>query len=284
MPNKQGTIFINYRKDDSNWNALALYNDLQKYFSKDQLFKDFNAILPGDDFVVSIQNALNKCDVLLVVIGKNWLYMEGADGKRRLDDPDYFVRLEVATALERGIQVVPVLFDDTPMPKAEELPENLRSLVRRQFIEIDPKRFDDDVRKLAESLKKIMPGEGPGPGPEPKNQNQQRDQQYRQQYNSGHGGQQPGGGGYQNMPVKPDNNLIWAILSTILCCLPLGIVSIIHATKVDNLYNAGQYEQAKEEAAKAKQWAIYAAVAGIIVFVLYLVLVMMGSLGGGYGY
>jgi hypothetical protein len=282
MQNKQGTIFINYRKDDSNWNALALYNDLQKYFSKDQLFKDFNAILPGDDFVVSIQNALNKCNVLLVVIGKNWLYMEGADGKRRLDDPDDFVRLEIATALERGVQVVPVLFDDTPMPKAEELPENLRTLVRRQFIEIDPKRFDDDVRKLAEALKKILPGESSTPGPEPKKK-QPHEQQYRQQYNSGQSGQQPEGSGYQGMPAKPDNNLVWAILSTLLCCLPLGIVSIIHATKVDNLYNTGQYEQAKEEAGKARQWAIYSVIGSVLFWILYFVLVALGTLGG-YGY
>ncbi|QEC67998.1 TIR domain-containing protein [Panacibacter ginsenosidivorans] len=269
MSNNPGTIFINYRKDDSNWNALALYNDLQKYFKKEQLFKDFNAILPGDDFVVSIQNALNKCNVLLVVIGRNWLHMEGADGKRRLDDPDDFVRLEVATALERGISVVPVLFDGTPMPKPEELPENLRLLCRRQFIEIDPKRFEDDVRNLAEALKKILPKDEeqvhpkPGPQPQPKP-------------NPPNPGNQ-GGTAYHTTP-KPDNNLLWGILVTILCCLPLGIVSIIHATKVDGLYNTGQYEQAVDEAKKAKQWAMYGAIAGIVVYVIYFLLVAAGSL------
>ncbi len=109
MANLPGTIFINYRKDDSSWNALALYNELQKYFSREQIFKDFNTILPGDDFVVSIDNALRKCDVLLVVIGKSWLDMKDVTGQRRLDDPDDFVRLEVATALARNIQVIPVL-------------------------------------------------------------------------------------------------------------------------------------------------------------------------------
>lgn len=266
MSNKPGTIFINYRKDDSNWNALALYNDLQKYFKKEQLFKDFNAILPGDDFVVSIQNALNKCNVLLVVIGKNWLYMEGVDGKRRLDDPDDFVRLEVATALERGISVVPVLFDGTPMPKPEELPENLRLLCRRQFIEIDPKRFEDDVRNLAEALKKILPAEDPHPNP-PKP---------TPQFNTGDINKPPTH--HPGTIPKPDNNLLWGILVTILCCLPLGIVSIIHATKVDGLYNTGQYEQAIAEAKKAKQWAIYGAIAGVIVYVVYFLAVAAGSL------
>ena len=106
MASLPGTIFINYRKDDSSWNALALYNELQKYFTKDQIFKDFNTILPGDDFVVSIDNALRKCDVLIVVIGKSWLDMKDVTGRRRLDDPDDFVRLEVATALSRNIQVI----------------------------------------------------------------------------------------------------------------------------------------------------------------------------------
>lgn len=279
MSNKPGTIFINYRKDDSNWNALALYNDLQKYFKKEQLFKDFNAILPGDDFVVSIQTALNKCNVLLVVIGKNWLYMEGADGKRRLDDPDDFVRLEVATALERGISVVPVLFDGTPMPKAEELPDNLKPLVRRQFIEIDPKRFEDDVRKLAEALKKILPAEdhppidNNGPNIHKQKTNFNNDDGKQRQHTD-----------YQNIPPKPDNNLVWAILSTVLCCLPLGIVSILHATKVDNLYASGKYEEAKAEADKAKKWAIYSAVGLVIFVILYAILVAALGLNNNYYY
>ena len=67
----RGTIFINYRKDDSSWNALALYNELQKYFPKESIFKDFNTIRPGDDFVVSIQKDLSNCNVLLIVKSKN---------------------------------------------------------------------------------------------------------------------------------------------------------------------------------------------------------------------
>lgn len=263
MPSPHGTIFINYRKDDSNWNALALYNDLQKYFKKEQLFKDFNAILPGDDFIVSIENALGKCNVLLVVIGRQWLHVKNADGTRRLDDPDDFVRLEVATALERGIQVVPVLFDDTPMPRPEELPENLRALCRRQFIEIDSKRFDDDVRNLAEAIKKILPAEkisstSPPPAYEPKPRaSQEPSHQHTQQVH----------------PVKPDNNLVWGIISTLLCCLPVGIVSIVYASRVDGLYSSGKYVEAKDAAGKAKQWAIYSAIAAVAWWIFYLLII-----------
>ncbi len=76
-------------------------------------------------------------------------------------------------------------------------------------------------------------------------------------------------------PPKPDNYLVWAILTTILCCLPFGIVSIVYATKVDNLYYAGQYDEAAAKAKSAKTWAIVAAASGLIFAVLYLVFVVM---------
>ena len=257
MSSIPGTIFINYRKDDSSWNALALYNELQKYFSKDQIFKDFNTILPGDDFVISIENALRKCDVLLVVIGKSWLEMKDVTGKRRLDDPDDFVRLEVATALSRNIQVIPVLFDDVAMPRTDQLPVDMNSLYRRQFVEIDSKRFEDDVRNLAEAIKKVLP-----------------DGVIRQVPPERTGGAQT----LITPPfaTKPDNNLVWGIVSTLFCCLPLGIVSIISSTKVDNLWNIGQHAEAMKEAKKAKDWAIYSAFAAAVVWVIYL-LAFMGS-------
>ena len=82
-----------------------------------------------------------------------------------------------------------------------------------------------------------------------------------------------------NSPVV-SNNLVWAILTTLFCCLPLGIVSIVHAAKVNSLLAAGDVTGAREAADKAKKWAIYAAVAGIVVFVLYIVLVMVLGVGG----
>jgi hypothetical protein len=264
MASLPGTIFINYRKDDSSWNALALYNELQKYFSKEQIFKDFNTILPGDDFVVSIDNALRKCDVLIVIIGKTWLDIKDTIGKRRLEDPDDFVRLEVATALSRNIQVIPVLFDDVPMPRPEELPDNMKSLCRRQFVDIDSKRFDDDIRKLAEAIKKVLPDGVIRVTPE-----------FKQPASSGQYAQTNQRTAASIM-TKPDNNMVWAILCTVLCCLPLGIVSIISATKVDNLWNSGQHEAAIKEAKKAKDWAIYGAIAGAVVGIIYVLAMGLG--------
>lgn len=262
-----GAIFINYRKDDSSWNALALYNELLKYFSREQLFKDFNTILPGDDFVVSIQNALRKCDILLVVIGKNWLNMTDMKGRRRLDDPDDFVRIEIATALERKIQVIPVLFDGTPMPQPEELPADLALLYRRQFVEIDPKRFEDDVRKLADAIKKVLGESGFRPQYEERPPTPPAPDRPTptQQQPAHHGSALP-------PPPKPDNNLVWGILATLLCCLPLGIVSIVYASKVDGLYTAGKYDEAVLNAKRARQWAVYALVSGLVLGILYFIL------------
>ena len=120
-------------------------------------------------------------------------------------------------------------------------------------------------------------------------QPQQPQYQPQQQYGPQAGpAQQPN---YGNAPAKPDSNLVWGILCTCLCCLPLGIVSIVYATKVDSLWLAGAYQEAIEAASKAKKWAIWGAVAGIVFCVLYILLyVVIIGLGvaasGGhyYGY
>ena len=81
---------------------------------------------------------------------------------------------------------------------------------------------------------------------------------------------------------KPDNYLVWAILTTVLCCFVVGIPSIIYSTKVDSLWAAGQYAEARAASEKAKQFAIYSAIAAVVCWVLYFVLVVAGSMGGGY--
>lgn len=254
-----GTIFINYRKDDTRWNALALYNELQKYFEKDQLFKDFNTILPGDDFVVSIENALRKCDVLLVLIGPAWLNMKDDTGRRRLDDPDDFVVLEISTALTRNIQVIPVLIDNTPMPKASELPESMRSLYRRQFVEISNTRFEDDVHNLAEAIQKVLPQGSIRVQPSP-----EKEVHIRQELKS----EIPE---VTNVSItRPSNNFVIAMIATILC-LPLGVVGLLSANKVDTLWAEAKYNEAAMESRKAKNWSIYAFIAAALVYIIYAV-------------
>jgi uncharacterized membrane protein len=84
-----------------------------------------------------------------------------------------------------------------------------------------------------------------------------------------------------NKPPKPDNYLVWAILSTVLCCLPTGIASIVYATKVDSAYNAGNYEEATKASKNAKMWALIGLFAGIVVMILAFGLGFLGAVMDG---
>lgn len=75
----------------------------------------------------------------------------------------------------------------------------------------------------------------------------------------------------QPMGTPPDNNLVWAILCTVLCCMPLGIVSIVKSTKVNELWARGDYAGAQEAANDAKKWAIWGAVAGPLIYIVFMV-------------
>jgi hypothetical protein len=151
-----GTIFINYRKDDSNWNAVALFNELQKYFPRESIFKDSINIDFGKVYQDEINNALQACDVLLVLIGRQWLNIQDKNGKRRLDNPKDLLRIEIATALQRNIRVIPVLFDNVEMPEEDELPENLKTLSHRQFVSISSTRVESDIKDLAEAISRAL--------------------------------------------------------------------------------------------------------------------------------
>lgn len=83
--------------------------------------------------------------------------------------------------------------------------------------------------------------------------------------------------GFQSEQSKPDNHMVWAILCTLFCCLPLGIVSIINAAKVDGLYRAGDYQGAQNAADNAKQYAQYGLIFGIVVFVIYFFIGLAGA-------
>src|SRR5258708_35012303 len=103
--------FISYRREDGSGSAGRIYDHLVQSFGEDRVFMDVDAIEPGQDFVEVIQQAVGSCSALIAVIGRNWSGLRG-DGSRRIDDPEDFVHLEVAAALERGVRVIPVLVDD----------------------------------------------------------------------------------------------------------------------------------------------------------------------------
>ncbi len=150
-------IFISYRREDSAGHAGRLFDRLSSHFGKDRVFMDVSDIEPGTDFVEAIDKAVGSCDVLVVVIGKEWLTCADAAGHRRLDNPNDFIRLETATALKRNIRVIPVLVQGASMPSAENLPGDLENLARRQAVEISDTRWDSDASHLITTLDKLAP-------------------------------------------------------------------------------------------------------------------------------
>lgn len=146
------SIFLSYRRADTAGYAGRLARALRSRFGDEEIFQDIETIQPGSDFRISIDIAIQRCEVLLVLIGNTWLTESDAEGRRRLDDPDDFVRLEIATALRRGVRILPVLVEDACMPAEGELPPDLKALADRQALELSDSRWDYDLGRLMKAI------------------------------------------------------------------------------------------------------------------------------------
>jgi len=146
-------IFVSYRRDDAAGHAGRLVDRLVEHFGQDRIFMDIDAIEPGEDFITVIENAVGSCNILLAVIGRNW---NSATGSGRLDNPNDFVRLEIATALRRDIRVIPVLVQRASMPKAADLPDDLDMLIRRNAVELSDLRWQTDVDQLISVMERVL--------------------------------------------------------------------------------------------------------------------------------
>lgn len=146
-------IFVSYRRDDSSGHAGRLADRLVEHFGRNRIFMDIDTIEPGEDFVTVIENAVSSCDILIAVMGQKWL---SAGGTGRFDNPNDFVRLEIATALRRDIRVIPVLVQRASMPKPQDLPEDLGKLTRRNAIELTDSRWQTDVDQLINVMEKVL--------------------------------------------------------------------------------------------------------------------------------
>ena len=152
----QHSIFISYRRDDSEGEAGRLYDDLVRVYGNNAVFMDVSGIAPGLDFRKAIDDNVAGCGVFLVIIGLQWATIAGPDGHRRLDDSNDFVRLEVASALARNIAVIPVLVHEARMPHPDQLPDNIKDLAYRNSVEISHARWNSDVQLLIDALKQYV--------------------------------------------------------------------------------------------------------------------------------
>jgi hypothetical protein len=150
-----GKIFLSYRRDDTAGHAGRMYDRLNARFPG-RVFMDVVGLEPGTDFVSEIEAAVGSCQVLIALIGKQWLTITDQAGRRRLDRADDFVKLEIATALRRDIRVVPVLVGDAVFPPAESLPKHLAPLSRRHALKITDTNFDHDVERLIRTLEREL--------------------------------------------------------------------------------------------------------------------------------
>jgi TIR domain len=150
-------VFISYRRDDSSGSTGRLHDRLEREFGRDLLFMDVDAAIPlGVNFVKILREEVAKCDVLLAVVGPNWLNASDDKGNRRLDNANDFVRIEIAAALQRDIHVIPILLDGAKVPKIDQLPDELKELPLRNGLEVRHASFHGDVDRLARGLKKIL--------------------------------------------------------------------------------------------------------------------------------
>jgi hypothetical protein len=167
MASDAKAVFISYRRDAGAGYAGRIADALVEHFGEDKVFRDIDSLEPGLDFAEAIERAIESSEVLIAVIGKNWLTATDAAGQNRLENPDDYVRTEIATALKRNIRVIPLLIQGAAMPSARELPDDLAPLSRRNAFEIHDSSWRDDIRRLVTVLERAIKGDRPEAPDEP---------------------------------------------------------------------------------------------------------------------
>lgn len=145
-------IFISYRRQDASASAGRLFDWLIPQFGRTHIFLDTDQIPLGEPFPDVLDKRLSASNVLLAVIGPAWAASSDVHGGRRLDDPHDFVRREIASALERGVRIIPVLVGGAQMPRAEELPVSISALANLNAVSIDDVKFDSDFDRLVDDI------------------------------------------------------------------------------------------------------------------------------------
>ena len=147
------TIFISYRRSDTEMAAGRLRDALVLHFGDEQIFRDKEAVVPGVDWRESVTLALSKpTTVVLAMIGTAWVSERGRDGQRLIDSIDNANRIELVSALSQELPTIPVLVGDAPMPHSNELPEGLRALTRINAVRLRDDDWSADIRRVIAAL------------------------------------------------------------------------------------------------------------------------------------
>lgn len=261
--NDTSRIFLSYRRQDSPGFAGRIADHVNLRFGSGSVFRDVETIEGGVDFVDAINQAVGACGAFILVIGPRWLNAQNSRGGRRLEDPQDFVRMEVASALRRNIRVIPVLVEGAEMPSTGDLPADLQAIARRQAIEVTDARFEADIEELIRSLESVLgrpsrvisshqafggppPRSQPAPSPEPARA--------------------------PSLPATAvPSHLVWSIASTACLCLPFGIVALIQSNKTTAALAMGDMAAAQAASAQAKKWNMIATGLGAVVWICGLI-------------
>lgn len=148
-------IFISYRRADSRDIVGRICDHLAREHGEQSVFVDVDSISPGDDFRETLERSLRECDVVLCVVGPNWLGKH-ADGTRRIDSEGDFIRLEVKRSLELKKKIIPILIMGAEPLSPESLPEDIRELAFRHAIQVRPDPdFRNDVKVLMSTVSRV---------------------------------------------------------------------------------------------------------------------------------
>jgi hypothetical protein len=155
LNHEKAKIFISYRRDDTSSSSDRLYENLIAAFGEENVFKDVYSIGGGDHILETIQQKISTCNVFLVVIGKRWM-AKNANGELRLSEADDWVKLEIATALDQGKFVIPILVEGATMPEKEELPAVLQSVPNINAFIISQSHYRLDIKALIKHIKEKL--------------------------------------------------------------------------------------------------------------------------------
>ena len=150
-------LFLNYRREDSKGEALALRQYLARKLPRIGLFVDMaGGIKPSDNFVRKLDHSVSNADAFVCLIGPQWLTVKTSDGQRRIDEPNDFVRMEIASALRLEVPILAVLLDDASMPNERDLPDDIRLLASKSAVRLRHDRFAADAEDMTSALRPLL--------------------------------------------------------------------------------------------------------------------------------
>ena len=150
-------IFINYRRAEAEYAAGARGRELRRHFGDDRIFRDKEDIGGGASWKRRVLDEINGESALLILIGRDWATVTDAQGRRRLDNPDDPLRMEIADGLKDGAAILPILLENAEMPADTELPDDLRSITEHNALRLPT---DEGCALRAEGGQRLQGGPG----------------------------------------------------------------------------------------------------------------------------